>query len=844
MKKNYLYEMMSGIDEKYIEEAMDLGHFRKNKSFNARRIVLVAACVAIMAAACIAVPLMMRNNVDVPDIPPYDFTSPEFKDFEIEGTTLVSYKGEIVDELVIPEGIEAIADYAFLDNTNSSKIKTISLSSTVKSLGANALAGCNELKELKVGDNSEFVERGDLLMTANGETIIQYIGDTEITSYSIPEGVKYIAAHAFQMTEIEHCTFPEGLLYIGYNAFAGLPLSEIHLPSSMIELANGAFGSCCWAFEGSYPEDMVFTESSFDMVPFYLTKLAGKPCPSEDIGKGNVTISEAFKMSNAENITEQFADVLEYYATGIVPADTFCYGGIHEGQALPEGAILPDIDSLDFASLQLIERDWNSKTNVDVVIPCEGGYDMLIGYRLYDRWDRLYWKDVRWRVEAISFIPNDAAGSADLAIGDWFIEYEMNGEQYSAITFTNSSGVSVYEHRFPSEAEYRYQISPDGQSFIVEYLSMGVWSFFIEDLTGELYHTWWSYEAPCVPYYIKADGKYLAHTAEWNTDPETMEEFPIRAQNEHGEFLMNYHTGEILRDDMYIYYDLVYTSKGIKWNEEQTVYDGSDKYDIFAGFIGYICEGDINGELLAEEYSYKTQGLLYKAPHTWDMGAFDTERGENNWRAEFIGRLIKVPEDFEMTLANHFTAVPDAVDATTFKLYKGDGVYIKEWTVAEAVDIVVSEARRSIFVEIRTMDDYIIPIIFYSYSDGDSADYFDRVIVPIVESVRLCEGVKITELKAEKKNDGQFMTVAFEDGEQTLSGVLSLDGIVDMNSYTDEDIAVYDPSAEPYPQFMGLYNYMIMRFEGDYYFTFEGVFVNKYTFIFENGIFKPLNSDS
>lgn len=835
-----LYRIISNIDEKYIEEAADLQRFRKKKGIGARKIFLIAAIVALMAAI-VAVPLMMRDDETPPDITKYDFTSPEFADYVMDGTTLVSYTGSETDTLVIPEGVEAIADYAFLDNTNSSKIKTISLSSTVKSLGTNALAGCNELKELNVGDNSEFVERGDLLMTSNGETIIQYIGDPEITSYSIPEGVKYIAAHSFQLTELEHCTFPEGLLYIGFNAFAGVPLAEIHLPSSMVELANGAFGSCFWAFEGSYPEDMKFTETSFDMVPFYLTMLAGEPCPSEDLGRGNVTIEEAFRRSNTEMITKQLADVLEYYETGKIPEDTFCYGGIYEGQAQPEGAILPDIGDLDFASLQIIEQDWNSKTNIDVIIPCDGGYDMLIGYRLYDRWDRLYWKDVRWRVEAISFIPNDAKGSADLAIGDWFIEYEMNGEQYSAITFTNTSGVSVYEHRFPSEAEYRYQISPDGQSFIVEYLSMGVWSFFIEDLTGKLYNTWWSYDAPCVPYYIKADGKYLAHSAEWNTDPETMDKFPVKAQNEHGEFLMNYHTGEILRDDMYIYYDLVYTSKGIKWNEEQTVYDGADKYKTFVGFIHWICESDINGELLSEEYSYNTCGLLYKAPHTWEMGMLDTERGKNNWRAEFIGRLIKVPEDFEMTLANHFTAVPDAVDATTFKLYKGDGVYIKEWTVVEAVDIVVSEARRSIFVEIRTMDDHIIPIIFYSYSDGDSSDYFDRVIVPIVESVRFCEGVEITELKAEKKNDDQLLTATFEDGEQTLSGVLSLEGIVDMNSYTDEDVAVHDPSAEPYPSFMGLYNYMIMRFEDDYYFTFEGVFVNKYSYKLDGITFKPID---
>lgn len=827
MKKNFLFEVMSRIDDKYIEEAIYHGRFRK-KSLNARKLLLIAACVTLMAAAVIAVPLMMRGD-DRPSVEPYDFSSPEFEDFELDGTTLIAYNGGETESLVIPEGIESIADYAFLENENASKIKVISLSSTVKSLGNNALAGCGELKELVVSDNGAFVKRNELLMTADGETVIQYIGDTERTSFLVPEGVKYISAHAFQSCNFKHVVFPEGLLYIGYNAFAGVPLEEINLPESLIELADGAFSSCIYALDGSFSENLKFTETSFNIVPFYLTKLAGQPCPSEDIARKSVSISEAFGKSNSENITKQFADVLEYYRTGTIPEGTFCYGGIYEGQPQPEGAEIPDIDSLDFASLKLAERDWDSQTNVDVIIPCEGGYDMLIGYRIYDRWECLYWKDVRWRVEAISFIPTDAAGSADLAVGEWFIEYETDGAKYNALTFTNASGVSVYEFRFPSEMKYTLKLSPDGSSFIVEYMSGGKYSFFVEDLSGKLYETWWSYEAPCVPYFSKLDGAYIGGSAEWNTDPETMEEFPVRAKNENGEFLMNYSTGVILRDDAYIYYDIKYT--GGLWGEEQKIYDGSDKYSSFIGNICWVGEADINGELIKDEYVTSVPyGVIYKPPHTWNMGMYDMERGDYTLRIALIGRVIKVPENFVMTLEHNFSGIADVVNPATFRRVEGDGVYIKEWVVSEKTDIIDNYARKAYFVEIRTTGDYIIPFRFYSYNDTDSADYFDRVIVPVIESVRLCESVKIEEIKAEKRSDGQYMTVGFTDGGKSFSGTLSLDGIADISSYTDEDSISHDISSTG--GFIGVYNYFVCKFDGEYYFHCESYQNMDYTSLF------------
>ncbi len=832
MKKTDIFRMMSAIDEKYIEEAADLSRFKK-KHFGAKGIFIIAATVALLAAM-IVLPFMMKNDPE-----PYDFSLPEYENFEIDGTTLISYKGEAVDILVIPEGIEKIAHHAFLSNENAGKIKIIYLSSTVKDVDYDAFAGCLSLEALELDENSDFIERDGLILSANGETVFKYIDDGS-KSFTIPDGVKYIAAHAFQMSQLEDVTFPEGLLYIGYNAFAGLPLNEINLPNSVMELADGAFSGCVHAVDGSFPEGMKFAETSFSLVPFYQTMLAGAPCPGEDFVRGNVTIEEAFRKSNGENITSQFKDVLEYYSTGVIPEDTFCYGGLYEGQKKPDGAIIPSIDSLDFASLELKTNDWNAKSVVDVIIPCEGGYDMLIGYRLYEIWDCLYWNEVRWRVEVVTFIPNDAEGSADSTMGEWFIEFGKEGEAYKTITFTNKEGVSIYEHRFPSDVEYRMTPSPDGNSFLIEYMNAGDWNFFIEDLTGKLYNTWWSYDAPCVPYLGKGDGDYLAHSAEWNTDPETMEKYPIRAKNEKGEFLMDYSTGEILRDDMYIYYDIYYVDYELNFEEAQTIYDGSDKYVGNIRMNYWMAEGDAEGNITKEEYSNGTYGFLCKAPHTWDSGMFDTKRSENNLRAEFVGKLIKIPEEYKkMTYENHFGWTDFKFDEDSLGHYEGDGKYIKEWSVISGREMTGGALRRIYYVEIITPDNYMTQIYFYSWYDGDSDDYFDRVLIPVIESVRICEAVKVEGLSAEKNEKGQFMAVEFSDGDEKHSGTVDLSGIVDITKYTDEDRIEYDLS-KGYYDFLGLYDFGIMKFEGAYYLTFSGVFVDKFDFKLVDGEFLPL----
>ena len=545
--------MMSEIDEKYIEEGAD-GAVKEKKRVSMRRIGVLAACVAVIAAVCLCIPLMRRGT-----------ELPEYENFEIEGTTIVAYTGKGDTKLEIPEGVEKIANYAFLSNEESSKITQISIPKTVKIIETDAFAGCTTLAELILdSENMNFVDVDGVIMSEDGTCILSYErrGDT---SYDIPEGVKFICAHAFQMSGLKNITFPEGLQYIGYNAFAGLSLSEIYLPDSVLELAEGAFSGCLMAAFGYVSEATVRYDNTFSEVPFYMSMVIGQMTPAEEYLQGLVTIEEAIEKSDREVIMEQVSNIIGVYSGEKVPDGFFGQAAVTgpEADSLPDGVTLPDAATVSYGDLTVVPGQWESNVVCSLLIPCGGGYNMSIGFSVYALWSYYYWDEVKWRAETVDFVP-DTPESGELVFGNWIITFGEENGLYNELTFTSADGTNyVREFRFPSEEAYRLKMSPDGNAFIIEYTSGGVPSFFIEDLSGSLYTTWWSYAAPCVPWYSKADGTYISGSAEWNTDGATMGEYQVTGESNFGKFLMNYKTGELTREskavgEVFIYYDCVY----------------------------------------------------------------------------------------------------------------------------------------------------------------------------------------------------------------------------------------------------------------------------------------------
>lgn len=114
--------------------------------------------------------------------------------------------GGALEAVVLPEGIESLANSAFQDQTN---LKTIKLPSTLVSIGDNAFQG------------------------------------SRLTEITIPEGVTTIGYEAFRGAHLSgELTIPKNVTSIGYHAFDGITKITSLVWNTNLTLSKEAFSFC------------------------------------------------------------------------------------------------------------------------------------------------------------------------------------------------------------------------------------------------------------------------------------------------------------------------------------------------------------------------------------------------------------------------------------------------------------------------------------------------------------------------------------------------------------------------------------------------------------------------
>lgn len=133
--------------------------------------------------------------------------------------------------ITYPNTIESIGDYAF----NSTKITTLDIPQTVKSIGKNAFAGCSAITSEVV------IPEG--ITTLNEYT---FSGCSKIPSIKIPEGVTEFGANAFyNCSSLKEIEIPSTVNKLGDYAFASCSsLKEILIPKGVTEIPNNTFRYC------------------------------------------------------------------------------------------------------------------------------------------------------------------------------------------------------------------------------------------------------------------------------------------------------------------------------------------------------------------------------------------------------------------------------------------------------------------------------------------------------------------------------------------------------------------------------------------------------------------------
>lgn len=125
--------------------------------------------------------------------------------------------------LVIPEGIEHVDDYTFMNMTG---ITSVTLPSSVRSLGEIAFYMCSGITELNLGDGLERIGR------------MCFQGCTGLTSVEFPSSMRVLGKQAFcNDTKLASVTLNEGLVRIDDSAFLGCSaITRIHFPGTLKEM--------------------------------------------------------------------------------------------------------------------------------------------------------------------------------------------------------------------------------------------------------------------------------------------------------------------------------------------------------------------------------------------------------------------------------------------------------------------------------------------------------------------------------------------------------------------------------------------------------------------------------
>ena len=184
--------------------------------------------------------VIFEEGSQIETITPGAFIGTAWLNNQIANGEIVIVNGIIVDasaasgDVVLPEGVISIPDYAFLNNVN---ITSIRVPASVKTIGTYAFGNCSNLTTVTFAEGSQLKSIGEGAFM-NCENII---------SITLPEGVEIIGYGAFyQCSGLSSINLPNSIITIDVMAFENCTsLTTINIPANVqgTSIAN-AFRGC------------------------------------------------------------------------------------------------------------------------------------------------------------------------------------------------------------------------------------------------------------------------------------------------------------------------------------------------------------------------------------------------------------------------------------------------------------------------------------------------------------------------------------------------------------------------------------------------------------------------
>ena len=148
-----------------------------------------------------------------------------------------------LSSITIPEGVVRIDDTVFSD----CGFTQFTIPSTVTKIGVSAFSSCDSLSKFIVEEgNTAYKAVDGVLFSADGTHLISYPAGKTGSSYSVPEGTKYIDYGAFrEQRYLYYVYFPASLIKIDGYAFSYCKrLQKVTLPSTLTTLGSDIFRDC------------------------------------------------------------------------------------------------------------------------------------------------------------------------------------------------------------------------------------------------------------------------------------------------------------------------------------------------------------------------------------------------------------------------------------------------------------------------------------------------------------------------------------------------------------------------------------------------------------------------
>ena len=150
------------------------------------------------------------------------------KNLKIINTLAFDARQELC-EIELNDGLERICGGAF----KNTRIKSITIPDSVKSLGELAFAQAEYLEEVKLPNSLQEIPRKCFAWCKR------------LKSVTFPDMCTSIGSGAFRGTKLEHIELPDGLLSIDEEAFCNCRmLNNVIVPESCTVIHSGAFANC------------------------------------------------------------------------------------------------------------------------------------------------------------------------------------------------------------------------------------------------------------------------------------------------------------------------------------------------------------------------------------------------------------------------------------------------------------------------------------------------------------------------------------------------------------------------------------------------------------------------